>query len=145
MRPGLHHQMSDPILGRFDPEQGDIVGLAEGGVLAAGRLAERFDIALMSTKGMSVIAARQLVERLSGGDGVPLFVLHDFDKAGLSIASTLVRDTRRYQFAEAIKIVDLGLRLPDIEALGLEVSAEQTFDKGSEDARRPSSRGADDG
>jgi DNA topoisomerase VI subunit B len=100
------------------------------------QLAERFDIAIMSTKGMSVLAARRLIERLCGDKGIPLFVLHDFDKAGLSIASTLARNTRRYQFEETIKIVDLGLRLDDVEALGLEASAEATFDKGSDDARR---------
>ena len=48
-----------------------------------------FDIAIMSCKGMSVTAARTLVEANCRKRGIPLFVLHDFDKAGLSIASTL--------------------------------------------------------
>ena len=30
---------------------------------------------------------------------VPLLVLHDFDKAGFSILSTLRRNTRRYSFS----------------------------------------------
>jgi hypothetical protein len=46
--------------------------------------------------------------------------LHDFDKAGFSIAGTLQRDTRRYEFQNASKIIDLGLSLEDVEAMGLE-------------------------
>jgi hypothetical protein len=47
------------------------------------RLAERFDIAVMSTKGVSNTSPRQLVDKL-GPKGIPLLVLHDFDKAGSS-------------------------------------------------------------
>jgi hypothetical protein len=86
----------------------------------AVHLAERYDIAIMSTKGMSVTAARMLVESLCGADGIPLFVLHDFDKSGFSIVSTLQRDTRRYSFAGEVRVIDLGLRLKDIEEWQLE-------------------------
>jgi hypothetical protein len=86
----------------------------------AVRLAERYDIAIMSTKGMSVTAARMLVESLCGADGIPLFVLHDFDKSGFSIVSTLQRDTRRYSFASEVRVIDLGLRLKGIEKWQLE-------------------------
>jgi hypothetical protein len=99
------------------------------------KLAERFDLAIMSTKGMSNTSARQLVESLCGGDGVPLLVLHDFDKAGFSIAATLGRDTRRYQFETPIKIINLGLRLEDVIDLGLEDASEATFDNGTIEAR----------
>jgi hypothetical protein len=85
---------------------------------AAVNLANRFDLAIMSTKGMSVTAARQLVERLSEVD-VPIYVLHDFDKAGFSILHTLRATTRRYRFAHAPRVIDLGLRLADVEALQL--------------------------
>jgi hypothetical protein len=67
---------------------------------------------------------------------VPLLVLHDFGKAGLSIAATLGRDTRRYQFEDEINIIDIGLRLDDVRALGLEGAAESTFDRGSSIARQ---------
>jgi DNA topoisomerase VI subunit B len=100
------------------------------------KLAERFDIATMSSKGMTPTAARSLAEGLCGRRGIPLFVLHDFDKAGLSIASTLGRDTRRYQFSEKIKVIDVGLRLDDIKRLKLKASAEATFVRGNVDARR---------
>jgi hypothetical protein len=81
----------------------------------AVRLAERYDIAIMSTKGMSVIAARALVDSLCGQYGIPLLVLHDFDKAGFSILSTLKRNTRRYTFKNDIQVIDMGLRLVDVE------------------------------
>jgi hypothetical protein len=83
------------------------------------RLAERFDIAIMSTKGMSVVAARQLVEVLSEQD-VPIYVIRDFDKAGFSIAHTLGHDTRRHWFAVQPTVIDLGLRLEDVQAMDLE-------------------------
>ena len=79
-------------------------------LLKAARIAERFDIAVMSTKGMSVTAARMLVEQLSER-GVTFLVAHDFDKAGLSILETLRSDTRRYQFETEPNVVDIGLRL----------------------------------
>ena len=63
-------------------------------MLKAARIAERYDIAVMSTKGMSVKAARLLVDRLH----VALLVLHDFDQAGFSIIGTLRRSTRRYRY-----------------------------------------------
>jgi hypothetical protein len=83
-------------------------------------LAERFDIAIMSTKGLSVTASRLLVDELCGKYGIPLLVLHDFDKSGFSIVGTLKRDTRRYEFKNQIEVIDLGLRLTDVEQHDLE-------------------------
>jgi|LakMenEpi03Aug12_release.lakeMendotaPanAssembly.Ray.scaffolds.fasta_scaffold03390_16 hypothetical protein len=82
----------------------------------AVKLAERFDLAIMSTKGLSNVAARQLVDQVCGENEVPLFVLRDFDKAGFSIAGTLSRDTDRYSFEHSVQVVDLGLHLEDVEA-----------------------------
>jgi hypothetical protein len=97
----------------------------------AVNLAKRFDIALMSTKGMSNTAARELVDTLCGDHDIPLLVLHDFDKAGFSILGTLSRDTRRYCFNNEIKVIDLGLRLDDIDGL----ETEKVFSNESPDAR----------
>lgn len=83
-------------------------------------LAERYDIAIMSTKGLSVTASRMLVDRLCARHKIPLLVLHDFDKAGFSIVGTLIRDNRRYSFENEIEVVDLGLRLEDVRAYSLE-------------------------
>jgi hypothetical protein len=82
-------------------------------------IANRYDVAIMSTKGMSVTASRQLIEELSR-QGVTILVLHDFDKSGFSIVSTLQSDTRRYKFETPPKIIDLGLRLVDVTELRLE-------------------------
>lgn len=82
-------------------------------------LADRFDLAIMSTKGMSVTAARELVANLSD-EGVTILVLHDFDKAGFSIAQTLRGDTRRWQYNTTPSVIDIGLRLNDVEEMGLE-------------------------
>jgi hypothetical protein len=84
-------------------------------------LANRYDLMIISTKGVSVTAARELVDRICGV--VPLFVLHDFDVAGFMILGTLQRDTRRYQFCNAVAAVDLGLRLGDIGGLEREPAA----------------------
>jgi hypothetical protein len=79
------------------------------------KLAKRYDIAIMSSKGMSVTAARQLVDDLC--TDVPLLVLHDFDSAGIIIADTLQNDTRRYRFSGSPNVIDLGLHYGDIGGL----------------------------
>ncbi|WP_027152204.1 DUF2399 domain-containing protein [Mesorhizobium sp. WSM2561] len=86
-------------------------------LLDAARIAERFDIAIMSTKGMSVTASRQLIEELCADHEIPLLVLHDFDVSGFTIAGTLQESTRRYEFTRPFKVIDLGLRLADVEGL----------------------------
>src|SRR5215471_7907919 len=73
----------------------------------AVNLADRFDIMIISTKGVSVTAARQLIDNICGDYDLPLFVLHDFDVAGFLILGTLQRDTRRYHFMRIIEVVDL--------------------------------------
>jgi DNA topoisomerase VI subunit B len=86
--------------------------------LEQAEVAGRFDVAIMSTKGMSVTAARRLVDELSG-KGVTVLVLRDLDKAGFSIVHTLGTDGRRYQFRHKPRVIDLGLRLQDVRAMGL--------------------------
>jgi hypothetical protein len=85
-------------------------------LLDKAQLATRFDLAIMSTKGLSSTAARRLMESMPG---VRFLTLHDFDKAGFSIVGTLQRDTRRYQFENPPEIIDLGLRLVDVLRLKL--------------------------
>jgi hypothetical protein len=83
-------------------------------------LADRYDISVKSTKGMSVTAARHLADEMCGRYNIPLYVLHDFDVSGFSIFGTLGGNTNRYTFKNAIKVVDLGLRLTDVEELNLQ-------------------------
>jgi hypothetical protein len=89
----------------------------------AVNLANRYDLMIISTKGVSVTAARQLIDDICGNNNLPLFVLHDFDTAGFMIFGTLQRDTRRYQFSNEIEVTDLGLRLEDIASLEREPAA----------------------
>ena len=105
----------------------------------AVHLAERYDLAIMSTKGMSSTAARTLIDNLCQHQ-VPLLGLHDFDKAGFSIIGTLKRDTRRFAFGNQVRIIDLGLRLADVRKLGLLSSAEAVFDRGRDSAKRENLR-----
>lgn len=86
-------------------------------ILQRAQIAERYDMAIMSTKGVSSTAARELLEGLNA---VPFLVLHDFDTYGFSILGTLRRSTRRFQFTSPPEVIDLGLRLADVEAEGLE-------------------------
>jgi len=51
---------------------------------------------------------------------IPVYVLHDFDVSGFSIFGTLRGNTDRYTFKNAIKVIDLGLRLADVNELDLE-------------------------
>jgi hypothetical protein len=98
-------------------------------LLQEARIAERFDLTILSCKGQSVVAARQFVDQVCRIDGsVPLFVVHDFDKYGFEISQCLTRvssaarmnDRVTYEFRNKINVTDLGLRLVDVERYGLE-------------------------
>jgi DNA topoisomerase VI subunit A len=91
-----------------------------GPLFESARLVERFDLAIMSTKGMSVTAARMLLDELCSRGLKQIFVLHDFDVSGFSIAGTLSTDSRRYTFTNELPVIDIGLRLEDVDAMELE-------------------------
>ena len=104
-------------------------------------LANRFDLFSASNRGLSVTAARKLIDTICGKYEIPVFTLHDFDFDGLKNAATLCRDGRRYKFRNEIKVINLGLRLADI----IEIEREQGHElerepaapsKMSEDERR---------
>ena len=76
----------------------------------AAQLAERYDLAIMSTKGMSVSASRMLLDRLCDRGIERFFVLHDFDVSGFSIFGTLGTDSRRYWFNNEINLIEAALR-----------------------------------
>jgi hypothetical protein len=82
------------------------------------QIADRYDLGIMSTKGMSVVAARKLIDKLTD-DGIRVFIVRDFDIAGFSIATTLTGDTRRYEFGNDVDVVDLGIRLDDVNEYNL--------------------------
>jgi hypothetical protein len=97
-------------------------------LLREARIADLFDIAIVSCKGQSVVAARRFVDhvcRVLGG--VPLIVAHDFDKSGFEISLRLTtvsdyaldNDLVKYEFRNEINVIDIGLRLSDVEQYGL--------------------------
>lgn len=88
-------------------------------LLRAARIAERFDLSLMNTKGMSTTAARALVEHLSER-GIPTLVAHDLDLAGLSIFGTLRTSNHRHQFNTPPAVHRLGLTIEQAERMNLQ-------------------------
>jgi hypothetical protein len=88
-------------------------------LLERAKIAERYDLAILSTKGMSNTSARMLLEALAD-ENVTILVAHDFDKSGFTILHTLFNDTRRFSFKVTPNVIDLGLRLDDALAMGLE-------------------------
>jgi hypothetical protein len=78
-------------------------------LLKSVRLADHYDIGVMSSKGNSVTAARELADYLN----IPLFTLHDFDVAGFTIGQ-IGEDNRRYTYKNEIEVINIGLRLDDI-------------------------------
>jgi len=88
-------------------------------LLQASQIAKRYDLAIFSSKGQSTTATRQLVDALSQA-GVTILVVHDFDFAGLAIAHILGHDTKRYSFDCEPNVIDLGLRLSDVQEMKLQ-------------------------
>ena len=110
-------------------------------LLEAGRIAQKYDLLICSTKGMSVTAIRMLFDALHEYGIRKVFALHDLDISGFSIFGTLTTSSRRYRFENKIEPVDLGLRLTDVRELELqtepiELNKDQTSRKESGRPRR---------
>lgn len=91
-------------------------------LLKAARIPERYELAIVSCKGHSVVAARKFVDRVCKvNGGVPLLIVHDMDMYGFQIGARLTSVSRQaveegrvtYRFQNEINSVDLGLRLED--------------------------------
>jgi hypothetical protein len=85
-------------------------------ILTHAGLPERYDLALMSTKGIPVKAACDLIYEMSKTD-VRVFVLHDFDLSGFKILRSLTEGVR---LSCGSDVIDLGLRMADIKDLTAE-------------------------
>jgi hypothetical protein len=73
-------------------------------------LLERYDMAMASSKGLPVVAARQLIDYLAGTvEGFQLYILADFDVNGHVLADSLVNDRSRYQFKHKVPVKLLGV------------------------------------
>ena len=128
---GDRPKLGDPV--EIDPDQlyptkgpehryGTVLFVEKEGfdpIFEAAHIADRFDVAIMCTKGMSTTSARLLLDRLVDRGVEKILVLHDFDISGFSICGTLGTDSGRYIFDNDVPIIDIGLRLSDVDELGL--------------------------
>jgi hypothetical protein len=93
------------------------------------RWAERHDCALLSSKGFTTRAARDLVDLLAEHDEpVTIFCVHDADAPGTMIYETFQGETKA-RGARKIKIVNLGLEPWEALAMGLEVEMVEAGDR----------------
>lgn len=91
---------------------------------------ERHDCAVMSSKGFSSRAARDLIDKLAEHDEpVTVYCVHDADSYGTMIYQTLQAETKA-RGARKIQIVNLGLEPWEAVEMGLQV---ETFDEGKND------------
>ncbi|WP_316205268.1 hypothetical protein [Bradyrhizobium sp. SZCCHNS3004] len=89
--------------------------------LSAERWSERHDCAVMSSKGFSTRAARDLIDKLATHDEpVEVFCAHDADAYGTMIYQTLQEATKA-RGARKIKIVNFGLDPWEAVAMGLDI------------------------
>jgi hypothetical protein len=86
-------------------------------ILSHARIPERYDMAVMSTKGIPVKAACDLITEFEKQD-VQVYLLRDFDLEGFKIARTLREGTR---MTTGSNVIDLGLRYEDIKDLESEL------------------------
>jgi len=90
-------------------------------ILQDADIGRKYDLAIISTKGMPVKAACDLLSTLQ--KDTRIFAIHDFDKSGFTILKTLEEGTR---MARGCSLIDLGFRLEDVEGLPSEDVSEQT-------------------
>jgi Topoisomerase 6 subunit A/Spo11, Toprim domain len=96
------------------------------------RWGERHDCAIMSSKGFSTRAARDLIDKLAEHDEpVTVFCVHDADAYGTMIYQTLQEATKA-RGARKVAIINLGLEPWEADEMGLE-----TEDIEEKDKRRP--------
>jgi DNA topoisomerase VI subunit B len=126
VRIGIGTEAVREYLARRKPDSFGAILVSEkegfDGSFKAYRLQERWDLGIMSSKGMNTTSARKLIEALAG-ENVKIFCLHDFDISGMTILSTSSRDTKRYEFERTPEVIDMGLRLSDVREMGLESEA----------------------
>jgi hypothetical protein len=91
--------------------------------------AERHDCMLMSSKGFSTRAARDLVDKLAKhGEPVDIFCAHDADGSGGIIYQTFQEATKA-RGARKIRVVNLGLEPWEAVAMGLEIEDVEEGDR----------------
>ena len=87
-------------------------------ILDSVQLGQRFDMAIMTSKGYAVRAAKQLLARATTKE-ITILCAHDCDIYGFEIARTLAEETRTSK-GLTVKVIDLGLQVADALNMGLE-------------------------
>jgi hypothetical protein len=91
--------------------------------LKAARWPERHDCALVTSKGFSTRAVRDLLDLLADSEEpVTVFCIHDADASGSLIYQTLQQETKARP-RRRIQIINLGLEPWEAIAMGLEIEA----------------------
>ncbi len=85
-------------------------------LLEAANIAEKYDMAILTGEGFATEAARTLLESASKDEDYQLFVLHDADPSGYSIARTVREETKRMP-GYSVEVIDLGLKIEEVVAL----------------------------
>lgn len=88
-------------------------------ILKESRIAERYDLAVLTGEGYASTAARELFRNADRGGKYQIFVLHDADPDGYNIARTLRESTRRMP-GYSVDVIDLGLHIGEALEMGLE-------------------------
>jgi hypothetical protein len=89
-------------------------GIAD--LLIEDGVGDRFDVAIVGNEGQSVEAELKLADGLD----LPVLILHDFDRTGLTIAANLRDGTWRHRYRNSFPVFDVGLRLKQINGLETE-------------------------
>lgn len=88
-------------------------------IFEAARTADRYDMAIASGKGQPVEAIRDLFARADAGPGsYKLFVVHDADHHGYTIARAMAEATARMP-GYSVNVIDLGLNVAEAVRRGL--------------------------
>ena len=91
-------------------------------LLAEAKIADRYDMAIITGEGFASTAARELLRSARKDQDYQIFVLHDADPAGYNIARTVRKETRRMP-GYNIEVIDLGLTVE--QALEIELEPEE--------------------
>lgn len=102
-------------------------------ILKDVKFPERYDCALITSKGYASRAIKDLLDLLGESEEeLEVYCIHDCDKAGTMIYQTLVEETKS-RSARKIKVIDLGLNPDEAIKMGLEVETVKKTDSKSAD------------
>ena len=100
-------------------------------VLKDNKLPEKFDMALLTSKGYASRAIKDLLDTIGADteEAITFFCIHDADAAGTMIYETLQNETKARP-GRKVNIINLGLEPDEAIAMGLEI---ERVDKSSRD------------